>query len=39
LFVEHQGQQVWQALRDDDNPREYNKPRTYSLYTDRIIDE
>jgi hypothetical protein len=39
LFVEYKGQQVWQALRDDENPWGFNKDRTYRLYTDRIIDE
>jgi hypothetical protein len=39
LFVEYKGQQVWQALRDDENPWEFNKDHTYRLYTDRIIDE
>jgi hypothetical protein len=39
LFVEHKGQQVWQSLRDDNNPWEFNQDHTYRLYTDRIIDE
>ena len=39
LFVEHEGQQVWQALRDTENPWGFNKDHTYRLYTDRILDE
>jgi hypothetical protein len=39
LFVEYKERQVWQSLRDDENPWEFNKDRTYRLYTDRIIEE
>lgn len=39
LFVEYKGRPVWQSLRDDENPWDFNKDRTYRLYTDRIIEE
>jgi hypothetical protein len=39
LFVEYKQQQVWQALRDTENPWDFNKDQTYRLYTDRIIEE